>query len=147
MSTTVAPRLHHFAISVANLETTADWYREKLGFREEYRYAIKEMGLQAVFLVLEDFRLEIFEMSESRAASAEERAFDRYLTVRGLKHVALAVDDLEATRAELVERGVQFVTDAMDVPASGGERFCFFTDPNGVLVELFQPVARHEHRS
>jgi glyoxylase I family protein len=141
MSLTSTPRVHHFAISVADLETTVAWYSETLGFREEFRYEIAEAGLKAVFLGLGDLRLEIFEKSESRAASEEERSFGSYLAVQGLKHVALAVDDLGAVRAELEQAGVEFVSEIREVPNSGGERFCFLSDPDGVLIELYQPVA------
>ncbi len=146
MSTTFSPRVHHFAVSAPDLETTAAWYREKLDFTEEYRYAIPEMGLQAAFLTLEDFRLEVFQMSESRPPDEDQLDFGRYLTVQGLKHVAFGVDDLPAARRELEQRGVFFISDVMDVPDSDGEKFCFFTDPDGVLIELFEAVAEHEHR-
>jgi methylmalonyl-CoA epimerase len=140
--TTFAPRLHHFATSVENLDRTAAWYREKLGFAEEYRYEVAEIGMQAAFLVLGEVRLELFEMAESRPAPEDELRFDRYLGVRGLKHVALAVDDLDAARAELERAGVEFVTEPLEVPGSGGERFCFLADPDGVLIELFEPRIR-----
>jgi catechol 2,3-dioxygenase-like lactoylglutathione lyase family enzyme len=139
------PRLHHFAISAADLEATVAWYRDKLDFKEEYRYAISQMGMRAAFLSLEDFRLEIFGKDGSQPAPEPERDFARYLDVQGLKHIAFAVDDLDATRAELEQRGVQFITPEREVPDSGGERWCFFSDPDGVLLELYQPVAQHEH--
>ena len=135
MPTAFNPRIHHFAVSVADLDTTATWYRDELGFSEDYRYAVAETGLQAAF-----------PMSRSQPAGEDEQALERYLGVRGLKHVALAVDDVDAARADLESSGVSFVNDVTDVPNSGGERFCFFPDPDGVLVELFRAVARHGHR-
>ena len=146
MPSAFSPRVHHFAVSAPDLEATTAWYRDKLDFTEEYRYAIPEMGLKAVFLTLADFRLEVFQMAESRAPDDEQLDFGRYLTVHGLKHVALGVDDLPGARRELEQRGVSFITEIMDVPDSGGERFCFFRDPDGVLIELFEAVAEHEHR-
>ena len=145
MLTAFNPRIHHFAVSVADLDATATWYRDKLGFSEDYRYGVPAMGLEAAFLVLGDVRLEIFQMSRSRPAGEDEQALERYLGVRGLKHIAFAVDDVHAARPGHARRGVPFVNDVMDVPNSGGERFCFFTDPDGVLVELFQAAARHRH--
>jgi catechol 2,3-dioxygenase-like lactoylglutathione lyase family enzyme len=138
--TTFTPRLHHFATSVENLDRTATWYREKLGFRDEYRYEVAELGMRAAFLVLGEVRLELFQMADSRPAPEDELRFDRYLGVRGLKHVALAVDDLDGARAELEAAGVEFTTEPMEVPDSGGARFCFLADPDGVLIELFEPA-------
>ena len=37
-------RLHHFGISVANLQETIDWYGEKLGFTFDYRYEIAALN-------------------------------------------------------------------------------------------------------
>lgn len=139
------PRMHHFATSVSDLERTVKWYCGTLGFQEEFRYELPEQNIQAVFLELEDFRVELYEQAGADAPSAAERDFGRYLGVHGLKHVTFAVDDVEATRRELEERGVEFVTPVLDVPNSGGERFCFFADPDGVFLELYQPVPRHEH--
>jgi catechol 2,3-dioxygenase-like lactoylglutathione lyase family enzyme len=139
-----APRLHHFATSVADLEATVRWYATTLGFREEHRYEIPG-GVQVAFLVLDDVRLEVFEVGGSRAPDPDELALERHLGVRGLRHVALAVDDLDGARAELEDRGVPFLTEPGEVPSSGGERYCFFADPDGVLIELYEPVAAREH--
>src|ERR1044072_3530793 len=106
------PRLHHFATSAADLDATVAWYRDKLGFSEEFRYSVPDVGLRAAFLSLEGFRLEIFGKDDSQPAPERERDFARYLDGQGLKHVALAVDDLDATRAELEQHGVQFITPA-----------------------------------
>lgn len=98
-----------------------------------------------MFLELEAFRVELFEQQDAAEAPEAERDFGRYLGVHGLKHITFAVDDIEATRTDLETRGVEFTTLVIDVPNSGGERFCFLTDPDGVFLELYQPVQRHEH--
>lgn len=140
----VTPRLHHFATSVADLELSATWYREVLGSEEEFRYAIADRGIRVVFLSLEDFRIELFELFGSRDAPADELAFDRYMGVRGRKRIAFAVDDTDATRRELEQRGVEFIIPSLDVPDSGGERSCFFTDPDGAFLELYETVQEHD---
>lgn len=139
------PRIHHFATSVPDLERTAAWYRDALGFREDFRYDLPTRQIRAVFLELEDFRVELFEQQGASDTSEAQRDFGRYLGVHGLKHITFAVDDIDATRGELEGRGVTFITPVIDVPNSGGERFCFLTDPDGVFLELYQPVPRHEH--
>ena len=44
-----------------------------------------------------------------------------------VKGIHLVVDDVEATRAELLARGV----DVSDVSDMGGVRYAFFSDPDG----------------
>ena len=52
--------------------------------------------------------------------------------------------DLDGAMAELKDRGVEFVTGALEVPGSGGERFAFFPDNNGILIELYEPTPENE---
>ena len=140
-------RLHHFGISVPDLEEAACWYREKLGLEPLCRYTIEGMGASVAFLERDGFRAEIFELPGSSEMPGSRRDTATDLRVHGLKHVALAVEDLEAFVAELGGRGVEFATGVLDVPNSGGERFAFFRDNNGNLIELYQPVPENEAAS
>jgi methylmalonyl-CoA/ethylmalonyl-CoA epimerase len=132
-------RMHHFAVSTPNLDETAGWYRDHLGFEDDFAYEVPDMGLRALFLRGPDFRLEIFALEQVSAQPEDEARFDRYLGVQGLKHIALGVEDLDAARIWLETRGVTFVNDTADVPASGGERFAFIEAPDGVLLEIYEP--------
>lgn len=130
-------RLHHFGISVANLEETVAWYTDKLGFAPLYRYEIPQA--RVAFLGRDSIRVEIFEVTNSEPMPQSQRNLATDQLVQGLKHIAFQVDELDATMGELKARGVQFVTDALNVPNSDGERFAFFHDNNGILMELYQP--------
>jgi lactoylglutathione lyase len=50
-------------------------------------------------------------------------------------HVALAVDDLDATLAELAEQGIEPERPPYQV-REGGSRLCFVQDPDGYRIEL-----------
>jgi glyoxylase I family protein len=60
-------------------------------------------------------------------------------TLCGWRHVALRVDSLEAAKAQLEQRGLQF-TDPVK-PAGGGGRVLFFQDPEGNLLHLVERTA------
>lgn len=47
------------------------------------------------------------------------------------------VDDIGAARAELIERGVEAITDVEGGPESG-QYWCYFRDPEGNVFELVQ---------
>lgn len=66
------------------------------------------------------------------------------ITIRGLNHVALGVTDIEAAFYTLKSRGIEFVTAITEIPNSRGERYTFFKDNNGVLIELFQPNPQND---
>lgn len=57
----------------------------------------------------------------------------------GINHLAIAVDDLEATVAELQSSGVEVASPPREVPDGRGDRFAFIHDNERMLIELFQP--------
>jgi glyoxylase I family protein len=57
----------------------------------------------------------------------------------GFRHIALRVDSIEATKAELENRGVKFQEEIR--PAAGGGCVLFFADPEGNLLHLVERPA------
>lgn len=137
-------RLHHFGITATNLEETIHWYSEKLGFTYDYTYEIEALKMKAAFMSLGDFRLEIFEVQNSDPMPGYRNDIVANIGVRGLNHVALGVPDIEAAYHMLKDRGVEFVAEITEIPNSRGERYTFFKDNNGVLIELFQPNPQND---
>ena len=65
----------------------------------------------------------------------------------GYGHVALTVDDLDATLARLAEKGIEPERPPYTV-REGGSRICYVRDPDGSLLELIAydvPHADHGH--
>ena len=52
-------------------------------------------------------------------------------------HVALSVDDLDATLARLTEQGIETERPQYRV-REGGSRLCFVQDPDGYRIELIE---------
>ena len=59
--------------------------------------------------------------------------------LNGWRHVALRVDSIEKSKAELERRGVQFTEEIK--PAGGGGRVLFFPDAEGNLFHLVERSA------
>jgi lactoylglutathione lyase len=55
----------------------------------------------------------------------------------GYGHIALTVDDIDATLAALAERGIEPERPPYTV-REGGSRICFVRDPDGYRVELIE---------
>jgi lactoylglutathione lyase len=53
----------------------------------------------------------------------------------GYGHIALAVDDLDATLSELAEQGIEPEREPYRV-SEGGSLLCFVRDPDGYRIEL-----------
>jgi catechol 2,3-dioxygenase-like lactoylglutathione lyase family enzyme len=137
-------QLHHFGITAHNLEETTRWYSEKLDFTYDYTYEIPALNMKAAFMSFGSFRLEIFELQNSEPMPDYRNEVATNIQVRGLNHVAFGVSDIEATLHTLKGRGIEFVTEIAEIPNSQGERYAFFKDNNGVLIELFQPNPKNE---
>jgi catechol 2,3-dioxygenase-like lactoylglutathione lyase family enzyme len=52
---------------------------------------------------------------------------------RGIRHIAFAVDDIEAVIARLSARGAELVG---ELESYGGYRLCYVRGPAGIIVEL-----------
>lgn len=126
---------HHVGLSVPDLDATVAWYTRTLDFELDSTYDIPTLPARVAFLRHSHVRVELFEVVG--AVHAPENAQD--LRVHGLKHVAFAVEDIAAVRELLRARGVAFVAEPAVVPQSGGDRYAFLRDCNGLLVELYEP--------
>lgn len=113
--------IHHFAI-IASSEESVSYY-ERLGFHEVYR---KERKYDTVVL-LDGYSMQIEMFVDpnhpERATNPENM---------GLRHLALKVEKIEETVAEL---GLEIGPIMNDW---GGVRFAFTVDPDGVPIELHE---------
>ena len=112
--------LHHIAIIVSSEESLG--FYGKLGFRETQRF-IREKDT-IVFMDAYGMVLEIFIDPTRPTRVTDPEAM-------GLRHLALKVDDVKKTLAEL---GM----DAEEIRQVNGKHFTFFKDPDGLPIELHE---------
>ena len=126
--------LDHLGIVVRSLDASQGLYAA-LG--------VPVMGVEEV--AHERVRVAMLQVGESRIelleATAEDSAVGKFLAKRGegLHHIALRVEDLEATVADLKARNVRLVNETIQIGA-GGHRYVFVhpASANGVLLELVE---------
>jgi len=128
------PRAHHVAISVRDLDKTVAFYA-RLGFAPVLRWGAEDGSLTITHLRLGWFLLEVFAYAASAGAPATAPAAGNDLEVVGVKHLALAVDDVVTTRARLVAEGL---TCTEVVEGRTGLVYCFVRDPDGYWVEVVE---------
>ena len=122
--------IHHVAIIVSDYEVSREFYVERLGFevvRENWRPEKRDWKLD--LRVNPTTELEIF-------APENPPARPSYPEACGLRHLAFRVSDIEAAVAELAESGIE--CDPVRTDDFTGERMTFFSDPDGLPLELHE---------
>lgn len=122
--------IHHIAILTDDYEKSKRFYTEVLGFgviRETWRAERKSYKLDLA--VAGHYQIELFSFPDYRERGS-------YPEAKGLRHLAFAVDDVEAAAEELRAKGVDVENVRTDKLT--GKRFVFFNDPNGQPLELYE---------
>ncbi|QNI38611.1 methylmalonyl Co-A mutase-associated GTPase MeaB [Edaphobacter albus] len=125
-------RLDHLGVAVKSIAGARDFY-EMLGMKVSHEETVKHEQVRVAMLAMGESRLELLEPTHG------DSVIGRFLAKRGegLHHIALKVEDVDATFARLKENGVRLVNDEVRVGA-GGHRY-FFVHPastGGVLMEI-----------
>lgn len=123
-------RLHHVALICSDYAVSKAFYVDLLGLRvlaEHYRAERQSYKLD---LALPDgSHLELFSFPSPPPRPSRPEAC-------GLRHLAFAVSDVQAARGWLETQGV--AVEALRVDEYTGRRFCFFADPDGLPLELYE---------
>lgn len=123
--------ISHLAITVRDMEASAEWYRRVLGLQELRRYGADQAGSPRI-LLLDPASFVVIGLCQYDDGPAE--SFDHRRT--GLDHVALKVaDEAELDRwiAHLDSHGVAH----SPVRVLDLGRFVSFEDPDGIQFELW----------
>jgi catechol 2,3-dioxygenase-like lactoylglutathione lyase family enzyme len=127
-------RIHHIGIVVDDLTEAIDFLTGVLGLEVARTLEAPDRGgLKAAFLPCGDAQIELIELSDpearrDRLGSAQAR----------IEHIAVQVDDVQATFASLGSKGVEFTTAE---PETLGPNTFFFTTPessDGVSYQFLE---------
>lgn len=124
---------HHTAISVRNLDDALEFYG-KLGFEEVHRYNDPDkIGLK---LKLDNYVLEVFAYDNNKTKQKLDLELGNNLKDIGVKHIALAAEDIDAALQDLKDKGL--ADESTEILTKGSARFLFIKDPDGVWVEIIK---------
>jgi len=122
--------IHHVAILTNDYEKSKRFYIDVLGFEPlNETYRAERQSYKLDLAINGQYQIELFSFPEfkERASFPEQK---------GLRHLAFAVDDIESSVNFLVERGVE--VQGIRTDELTNKRFCFFYDPNGQPLELYE---------
>jgi glyoxylase I family protein len=122
--------IHHVAILTDNYELSKHFYTEILGFtiiEETYRAERQSYKLDLAINGL--YQIELFSFPDYRPRGS-------YPEAKGLRHLAFAVEDVEASVLYLKSKNVD--VQPVRVDELTGKKFVFFNDPNDQPLELYE---------
>jgi len=119
----------HSCIRVMDLEKSVKFYKEALGFVETRRKDFPEDEFTLVFLSDGE---NSFELELTYNYNMEKP----YEIGTGYSHIAVSVVDLEKSREDHINMGLE-VTELMGLPGSP-PRYYFVTDPDGYEIEIIR---------
>ena len=143
---------HHTSFTVTDLDKSVAFFRDLLHLELVYTREIRDdyfgrivgfpgCTVKAALLRIPNsgHHVELFEYLSPRGQPHRPRPCDP-----GSSHISLLVDDLPALYKQLHSKGVTFVSEPVQVAAgpNRGGYGVYLQDPNGILIELFQPPAR-----
>jgi glyoxylase I family protein len=117
--------IEHTAIASPSPRDLAEWYVENLGLRINFTYDGNYFVRAA-----NGTMLEIIPSQGDRAAAA--------MRDPGIRHLAIAVDDFDASLSELRQGNIKFLTEPYE---NEGNRLVFFSDLDGNILHLIQRAA------
>ncbi|ALN78934.1 SMU1112c/YaeR family gloxylase I-like metalloprotein [Lysobacter antibioticus] len=122
--------IHHVAVICSDYPRSKHFYTQVLGLRvlaEVHREARRSYKLD---LALPDGgQIELFSFPDPPPRPS-------YPEACGLRHLAFAVDDIDACVAELQAQSI--AVEAVRVDEYTGRRYTFFADPDGLPIEFYE---------
>lgn len=121
--------LGHVAIKVSDLDTSLDFYVNKLGFAEMLRLDNDDGSVWLVYLrITDDQYLEVFPGAETDRAPG--------WNANGMNHMCLAVEDIRSLVGEIEAAGIPLLMPLKH--AVDGNWQAWIEDPDGNRIELMQ---------
>jgi catechol 2,3-dioxygenase-like lactoylglutathione lyase family enzyme len=144
----VSPAVHHVGLTVSSLDRSLAFYRDAVGLEvvleqeKEGGYLSAITGYPRAHVRMAQLqgyggsRIELFEYLEPRGRAASHEPADV-----GITHVCLLVDHIHDALRRLVEAGAEPLSDPVriDTGANAGGWGLYVRDPDGIVLELFQP--------
>lgn len=123
-------RVHHVAIICSDYTVSKHFYTEILGLKVLQEVYRSERASYKLDLAVNGmYQIELFSFPDPPERLSHPEG-------KGLRHLAFEVDNLSASVAELNKNGI--TTEDIRVDQYSQKRFVFFSDPDGLPIELYE---------
>jgi len=128
-------KIDHIGIATRNLDEGLAVWRDALGLEVDATEEVAEQKVRVAMLAVGDTHVELLE------ALSPDSAVAKFIEKRGpgIHHIAIEVDDIKASLADLKNKGARLIDETPRVGAGGClVAFVHPSSANGVLLELVQ---------
>ncbi|HTK27802.1 MAG TPA: methylmalonyl-CoA epimerase [Pyrinomonadaceae bacterium] len=128
-------KINHLGIATKGIDEALKFWGDALGLENVHTETVEDQKVRVAMLPLGESRIELLE------PTSDDSPISKFLEKRGagIHHIAVEVDDIEASLARLRSRGIRLIDEN---PRVGAENcLVAFVHPaaaNGVLLELVQ---------
>ena len=128
-------KINHLGIATRGIDEALGFWSDALGLENVHTEVVEDQKVRVAMLPLGESRIELLE------PTSDDSPISKFLDKRGggIHHIAVEVNDIEASLAKLKERGMRLIDEQPRVGAEGClVAFVHPSAANGVLLELVQ---------
>jgi methylmalonyl-CoA/ethylmalonyl-CoA epimerase len=132
-------KINHLGIATKGIEEALKFWGGALGLENVHTEVVEDQKVRVAMLPIGESRIELLE------PTSEDSPISKFLEKRGggIHHIAVEVDDIEASLAKLKAEGMRLIDESPRIGAEGClVAFVHPSAANGVLLELVQTAAR-----
>lgn len=128
-------KINHLGIATKGIDEALKFWSDALGLENVHTEVVEDQKVRVAMLPLGESRVELLE------PISEDSPLSKFLEKRGpgIHHIAVEVEDIEASLAQLKDKGMRLIDES---PRIGAENclvaFVHPASAGGVLLELVQ---------
>lgn len=130
-------KIDHLGIATRGIDEALKFWQNALGLEKTHTETVEDQKVRVAMLPLGETRIELLE------PTSEDSPISKFLEKRGggIHHIAVEVEDIEASLAKLKSNGMRLIDEKPRIGAEGCLiAFVHPASANGVLLELVQKV-------
>jgi len=128
-------KINHLGIATKGIDEALNFWSDALGLENVHTEVVEDQKVRVAMLPIGESRIELLE------PTSEDSPISKFLEKRGggIHHIAVEVDDIEASLAQLKAKGMRLIDESARIGAEGClVAFVHPASANGVLLELVQ---------
>lgn len=128
-------KINHLGIATKNIEDALKFWEGALGLENVHTETVEDQKVRVAMLPIGETRIELLE------PTSDDSPISKFLEKRGggIHHIAVDVEDIEASLAKLKANGTRLIDETPRIGAEGClVAFVHPASAGGVLLELTQ---------